>query len=63
MAVCGVAPVADVMPVFTSIVHIPALQKEHLHYSFFSPENIFDLQGSSAEATARYRWDPAYVLQ
>ena len=29
MAVCGVVPVAAIMPVFPSIVHIPALQRDH----------------------------------
>ena len=29
MAVCGVVPVAAMVPVFPSMVHMPALQRDH----------------------------------
>ena len=35
MAVCGVVPVAAIVPVFSFIVHIPALYRDHIAVSCY----------------------------
>ena len=33
VAICGVVPASTIVPIFPSIVHIPALQREHYYTS------------------------------